>query len=111
MGEVAFVLKSLVAAVLLVAVMQVKVSGNTIERHTESWLQTSSVSLYVQKIAAGAVLLAQNSTKSVSNLISKTFSGGNGSSQNRSRLNIEFKRNQKEIDRQNKRINSDEASN
>lgn len=109
MGEVAFVLKSLIAAVLMVAIMQVKVSGNTIERHTETWLQTSSVSVYLQKVASGAVLLVQNSSKAVSNLISKTFNG-NGSPETRSsKLNIEFKRNQKEIDRQNKRAMSDES--
>jgi len=109
MGEVAFVLKSLVAAVLLVAVLQVKVSGNTLERHTETWLQTSSVSNYIQKVASGAVLLVQNSSKAATQLISKTFNG-NVSPENRaSKLNIEFKRNQKEIERQNKRAMSDDS--
>lgn len=94
MGEVVFVLKSLLITVLLLVLMQVKVGSNSIEKHSEQWLQTSQVSLYMQKVASGAVLFLHNTAKVASDLVAKTFNGMTSETR-ASRLNIEFKRSPK----------------
>lgn len=94
MGEVVFILKSLVLTVLLMMFLQVKVGSTSIEQQTEQWLQTSQISLYMQKVASGAVLFIRNTSKVASDLVAKTFNGM-ATETRASRLNIEFKRNPK----------------
>lgn len=55
-----FVLKSFLLTVILVVAMQVKVGNSSLEQHSQWWLQNSSVSIYVQSVAAGGALAIRN---------------------------------------------------
>lgn len=50
-----FVLKSLIAAVVIIAVLQVKVGSDTLESHAERWVKTSEASLQLRHVASGAI--------------------------------------------------------
>ncbi len=65
MSEFLFVLKCLVATAVLVVFMQLKVGGASIESYTFNWLRRSTVSQYIQSVAAGGIMAAKNLGKSV----------------------------------------------
>lgn len=56
MSELIFVVKSLVLASIIVVAMQVKVGSQSLESYSQWWLKKSTVSLYVQSVAAGGTL-------------------------------------------------------
>lgn len=56
MSELIFVLKSLVITAALIVAMQVKVGNHSLEAYSNWWLKKSTVSLYVQSVAAGGAL-------------------------------------------------------
>lgn len=60
MSELLFVLKSFLLTVTLVVAMQVKVGNSSLEQYSQWWLQKSSVSIYVQSVAAGGALALRN---------------------------------------------------
>ncbi|WP_413289588.1 hypothetical protein [Bdellovibrio sp. HCB337] len=60
MSEILFVVKCLVLTVLLTVFMQVKVGSASIEAYSQNWLQRSSVSIYIQSVAAGGALALKN---------------------------------------------------
>ena len=60
MSEFFFVMKSLVLAVLIVVFMQAKVGDSSLEGYSQAWLQRSSVSIYIQSVAAGGALALKN---------------------------------------------------
>jgi len=60
MSELMFVVKSFIITVVLVVAMQVKVGNSSLEAYSQSWLQKSSVSIYVQSVAAGGALALRN---------------------------------------------------
>jgi hypothetical protein len=98
MDEVKFCLKSLFAAVLVVLLLQIHVGGETLETHAHNWIQTSTVSHYLEKVAGGATLVIRNTGKSVSQFAGQAFGGGE--TQKASRLNFEFQRSPTVIKRQ-----------
>lgn len=55
-----FVVKSFIITVVLVVAMQVKVGNSSLESYSQWWLQKSSVSIYVQSVAAGGALALRN---------------------------------------------------
>ena len=65
MSELLFTLKTFVFAAILVALMQIRVSGQTIESKAEQWLETSKVAHYLQSSAAGGVLAVKDLYRSV----------------------------------------------
>ncbi len=102
MPEVMFVVKSIFIALIVTICMQIKVGTSTIETHALMWIQSSSISQYVQGVSSGGVLAIKNASKTVSGFISKTF-GNDQWSQKAGRLNFDFKRSQKfEDDNQSK---------
>lgn len=60
MSELIFVIKSFIITVLLVVAMQVRVGNASLEAYSQWWLQKSSVSIYVQTVAAGGALALKN---------------------------------------------------
>lgn len=60
MSELIFVVKSLVLTVVLVVFMQVKVGNASLEAYSQNWLQKSTVSVYLQSVAAGGALALKN---------------------------------------------------
>lgn len=77
MSEAIFVLKCLVFTAILVVFMQLKVGGATIEKRAYGWLQHSTVSQYVQSVAAGGVMALRNLGSSVKSAASTTASSFN----------------------------------
>jgi hypothetical protein len=65
MNELMFTIKTLLMAALLVTLMQIRVSGVTIEKSAEDWLETSSVAHFVQGAAAGGVLAVRDLYRSI----------------------------------------------
>ncbi len=65
MTELIEVIKTLFISALLVTLMQIRVSGQTIESYSESWLEKSKVAYFVQGAAAGGVLAVRDLYHSV----------------------------------------------
>lgn len=65
MSELLFVLKCFAFTAVLVVFMQLKIGSATIENHSYEWLQKSSVSRYVQSVAAGGVMAIRSLGSSV----------------------------------------------
>lgn len=55
-----FVLKSLVAAAIVIVVMQFEVGGTSLESRAEHWLVSSPVSLQLRQVASGAIKVSQD---------------------------------------------------
>lgn len=60
MGSFFQVLKTLTIACLLVALMQIKINGDTIENHSIQWLKHSTTASYVRSAASGGALAIRN---------------------------------------------------
>ncbi len=65
MSELIFAIKTLLISALLVSLMQVKISGVSMENHTQSWLENSSVAHFIQGAATGGVLAFRDLYKSI----------------------------------------------
>ncbi|MEZ0392512.1 MAG: hypothetical protein ACAH59_09865 [Pseudobdellovibrionaceae bacterium] len=94
MLELMFVLKSLALSVVVMMCLQVKVGSSSLETHAEHWIQTSSVSNYLQKVSSGAVLAIRNAASITKDFVTETF-GDESATQRAGRLNLEFKRSSK----------------
>ena len=75
MGDLFFVIKSLVLTVILVAVMQVRIGGRTLEHQTTAWIQNSSVVDNLRMVAEGAVKVVSEGYDSSSSIAQKQISG------------------------------------
>lgn len=76
MSELIFTIKTLLISALLISLMQVKLAGTSLENHTQSWLQNSSVAHFVQGAATGGILACRDLYKS----IASTWQGTSASS-------------------------------
>ncbi len=56
MSEFMFVVKCFVFTAILVVMMQLRVGGASIESYSFHWLRKSTVSLYIQSVAAGGAM-------------------------------------------------------
>jgi hypothetical protein len=65
MMEIIFTLRTLFLAALIVSLMQIRVSGTTIESKAEQWLETSKVAHYIQETAAGGVIAVKDLYRSI----------------------------------------------
>jgi hypothetical protein len=90
MEEFKYGLKILAASFAIVLAMQIKVSGGTVEEHTENWLRTSSAPMYLQKVADGAALAIRNAVHSISNYTNHALGANEG--QRASRLGFDMHR-------------------
>lgn len=70
---------------------QVKVSGDTLEYKAQDWLQTSSIAVYLQKVAQGGVKALKNGSTSLTSLVKKNVSGIDDT-QRASRMDFNFSR-------------------
>ncbi|MEK7356399.1 MAG: hypothetical protein AAB250_08115 [Bdellovibrionota bacterium] len=69
MGDVIFVIKTLVITVALVVMMQIKIGPNTIEQHSLAWIHHSAAVEELQEVAAGAVKAGRKGVTYVKGLI------------------------------------------
>jgi hypothetical protein len=53
--------------------MQVKVGNTTLEAYSQWWLQKSSVSIYIQSVAAGGALALKNLVSGVKGSVTGTM--------------------------------------
>ena len=83
-----FVLKSVIAAVLVIAVLQIKVGSGTLENHAERWVRTSEASMQLRHVASGAIKVSEDIWKRA---LGWAESKPKKSSSNRA-WNVEFKR-------------------
>jgi hypothetical protein len=60
MSELMFVVKSLMMSVVLVATLQIRVGGRSIESQIERSLKTSETALWFQGAAAGGAIAIRN---------------------------------------------------
>lgn len=65
MGDFIFVIKALVMAVVLIVFMQIKVGSSTLEEHSVSWIQRSSLVEGLRGVASGAISLGEKAYLSV----------------------------------------------
>lgn len=65
MGDLIFVVKTLVITVALVVLMQIKVGSRTIEQHSIAWIHQSAVVGQLQEVAAGAVKAGTRVSKAI----------------------------------------------
>ena len=65
MGDFIFVIKALVMAVVLIVFMQIKVGSTTLEEHSVSWIQRSSLVEGLRGVASGAITLGEKAYLSV----------------------------------------------
>ncbi len=77
MSELVFTLKTFLASALLISLMQVKVAGASVENHTQSWLENSTVAHFVQGAATGGILACRDLYKSISSTWQGTSPQGN----------------------------------
>lgn len=73
MGEIFYALKMLGITALVVMGLQVKVSHVTIEQHVYKWIKTTTRTLKLDEVAAGAALGIQKGAEQASELVSSTF--------------------------------------
>ncbi len=69
MGEVMFVIKSLIVTVVLIVCLQIRVGQRTVEGHAMSWIHHSSISQHLQDVAEGAVKVANKGKSVITGLI------------------------------------------
>lgn len=72
MSELIYSLKCLFFTVILVAAMQLKVGGRSLESISYEWMRYSKVSIYIQSVAAGGVLAIKNLTTKVKDGVAGT---------------------------------------
>ncbi len=73
MTEFVFAMKCLLSTITIVVMMQLKISGISVEDRAFHWFRKSQVSLYVQSVAAGGVAATKNLVVSVKDGIAGTF--------------------------------------
>lgn len=72
MTELKFVAKCFLFTAILVVMMQLKVGGSTIEAYSFHWLRKSTVSQYVQSVAAGGAMALRNLGSSIKDGVTGT---------------------------------------
>jgi hypothetical protein len=75
MEELKFVLKCFFFTMILIVLMQVKIGGAPIEGYCYRWLQRSTVSQYIQSVAAGGAMALRNLGHTVKEGVSSTVDG------------------------------------
>lgn len=71
MESVSFFFKTLIISFIAVLVMQIEISGGTIEDHVLGMIRTSSISEPVHRVADGATKVIRNGWNTVSRWINK----------------------------------------
>lgn len=74
MMDLMFFLKTLALTIVLVAFLQIRVSGKSIEHHTMQWMQTSALVEPLNDIAQGAAKLVHDITQTAYSRIHKKIS-------------------------------------
>lgn len=72
MSEFVFAAKCLLSTIIIVVAMQLRISGVSVEDRAFHWFRKSSVSLYVQSVAAGGVAAVKNLATSVKDGVAGT---------------------------------------
>lgn len=82
MSEALFVLKCLAVTIVLAFLMQMKISGNTVEAKLDRLIHNSGATAYLQDAAAGGMALARDGYYATKNfIVDSTSSIGKGESQ------------------------------
>ncbi|MES2962370.1 MAG: hypothetical protein V4760_00675 [Bdellovibrionota bacterium] len=69
MGDLVFVVKTLVITVALVVLMQIKVGSRTVEQHSLAWIHQSVFVEQLQEVAAGAVKAGRKGVAMMSGML------------------------------------------
>lgn len=75
MEALKFVIKCFVFTMLMIVLMQVKVGNQSIESYSYRWLQSSTVSQYIQSAAAGGAMGLRNLARSLKDGVKNTVDG------------------------------------
>ncbi len=62
MSEMKFVLKCFAATLAVIFALQIHFKGQTLEDHSMTWVQNSSIGMQLQKVAEGAFQLGSKAT-------------------------------------------------
>ena len=93
MAEFKFCLKSAIASILLICLMQIHIGSMTIEQHAEEWMETSPMVSYLDKVASGGALAARNAGRYLANLTHQTLPATEPTAARASRMDFEIHRN------------------
>jgi hypothetical protein len=74
MIDLMFFLKTLALTIVMVAFLQIRVEGKSIEHHTMQWVQTSAVVEPLNDVAQGAAKLVHDVTQTAYSRIHKKIS-------------------------------------
>lgn len=62
MSEINFILKCFAITLAVIFALQIHVKGQTLEDHSMTWVQNSSIGIQLQKVAEGAFQLGSKAT-------------------------------------------------
>jgi hypothetical protein len=88
MKDILFVLKTFVATMILIVLMQIKVGSFTMEEQAALFIQDSWMTTQVQQVAAGLSKVLKDTTGGFGKKVSSLF-GGSPESQGRSKWGFE----------------------
>lgn len=74
MSEFIYALRMLVVAAIIVVIMQVRVSGNSIEAHAENWIKTAAPVLVLRDVAEGGLLVLHDAWSSLMSNVNSKYS-------------------------------------
>ena len=94
MHEMMFVLKSLLASVLVLFCLQFRVGSTTLENHAHRWMAQSAVPQYLQKVSAGAILMLRQGSKTVREFAADQMGGGEAPVQRAENMSLGWRRSQ-----------------
>lgn len=69
MGDFLFVVKCLIATVVLVVILQIRVGGRTMESHTVQWIHRSAIAKTLDDVAEGAVKVGHEARVAISHVL------------------------------------------
>ena len=77
MDELKFVLKGLGIALLVTILLQFKIGNETLETKSDHWIHQSSVGIFLNQTAVGAVTISKKASVGATQLWAKAFGKSN----------------------------------
>jgi hypothetical protein len=76
MSEIINTIKTFIATIIIIMLLQIKVGDRTIENISYNWIQKSSVTGWLQGVAAGGVIVIQKAGKKSGEYLASSFGKG-----------------------------------
>ncbi len=86
MADILFVVKSFLATFILVVLMQIQVSNQTIESHMHQWIRSSEAVSSLRGVAQGAAKILDQGYRASVNAVSRTIAPYLGDEVNREQM-------------------------